>query len=155
MRGASRERAPKQLVETDLVGRRRRLVQLDGGGGGSGNGASPLSSIDSSSLDAAADPRARVRAFFLPRGWPGSVTPDYLAYQLATVPAHITGHASHALATSSMIQALGIGVSPAAAVATSAAIKWITKDGLGAAGRLIVGGNLAQGERASAGGGRQ
>ena len=42
-------------------------------------------------------------------------------------------------------QALGVSAGPAATVATSAAIKWITKDGLGAAGRLIVGGNLAQG----------
>lgn len=46
-------------------------------------------------------------------------------------------------------QALGVAASPEAAVATSAAIKWITKDGLGAAGRLIVGGNLAQGGCAS------
>lgn len=38
-----------------------------------------------------------------------------------------------------------MGMDPAGAVATSAAIKWITKDGLGAAGRLIVGGRLASG----------
>lgn len=44
-------------------------------------------------------------------------------------------------------QALGMSAGPAATVATSAAIKWITKDGLGAAGRLIVGGSLAQGAR--------
>ncbi len=43
------------------------------------------------------------------------------------------------------LQALGMGMDPAGAVATSAAIKWITKDGLGAAGRLIVGGRLASG----------
>lgn len=84
-----------------------------------------------------------VRDFFLPRGWPHSVTPDYLNYQLATVPAHITGWMSHSLATSGMIKALGMGVDPTGVVATSAAIKWITKDGLGAAGRLIVGGRLA------------
>ena len=38
-----------------------------------------------------------------------------------------------------------MGAGPATVVATSAAIKWITKDGLGAAGRLIVGGRLASG----------
>ena len=44
-----------------------------------------------------------------------------------------------------LLQALGVGAGPATVVATSAAIKWITKDGLGAAGRLIVGGRLASG----------
>jgi hypothetical protein len=43
------------------------------------------------------------------------------------------------------LQALGVGAGPTTVVATSAAIKWITKDGLGAAGRLIVGGRLASG----------
>lgn len=79
-------------------------------------------------------------------GWPHSVTPDYLNYQLATIPAHVTGWMSHSLATSSMIAALGIDAGPAQAAAVSAAVKWITKDGLGAAGRLIVGGRLAAGE---------
>lgn len=78
-------------------------------------------------------------------GWPGSVTPDYLQYQVATIPAHITGWVSHSLATSSMIAALGIGAGPAEVAAVSAAVKWITKDGLGAAGRLIVGGRLSSG----------
>jgi hypothetical protein len=44
-----------------------------------------------------------------------------------------------------MIAALGIGAGPAEVAAVSAAVKWITKDGLGAAGRLIVGGRLSSG----------
>ena len=79
----------------------------------------------------------------MPRGWPDTVTPDYLPYQLWTSPAHISGWVSHSLATSTMISALGMSTGPVGAVAASAAIRWITKDGLGAAGRLIVGGRLA------------
>jgi hypothetical protein len=50
---------------------------------------------------------------------------------------------SHSLAGSSMLKALGVGVGPAGAVGFSAAIKWVTKDGVGAAGRLFVGGKLS------------
>jgi hypothetical protein len=42
-----------------------------------------------------------------------------------------------------MLKALGVGVGPAGAVGFSAAIKWVTKDGVGAAGRLFVGGKLS------------
>ena len=47
-----------------------------------------------------------------------------------------------ALAGSSMLKALGVGGGPADSVGFSAAIKWVTKDGIGAAGRLFVGGKL-------------
>lgn len=42
-----------------------------------------------------------------------------------------------------MLKAVGIGFGAAGTVGTSAAIKWITKDGLGAVGRLFVGGSLS------------
>jgi hypothetical protein len=32
----------------------------------------------------------RLRALFLPEGFPASVTPDYLPYQLWSIPTHIT-----------------------------------------------------------------
>lgn len=32
-----------------------------------------------------------LRTLFLPQGWPDSVTPDYLTYQLWTFPSHVTG----------------------------------------------------------------
>ena len=77
--------------------------------------------------------------FVLPRGFPNSVTPDYLEYQLRCLPAHITGWISKSLATSSLIHALNVGpVGPSGTVAASAAIKWITKDGIGAFGRFLV-----------------
>ena len=78
--------------------------------------------------------------FAMPRGYPHTVTPDYLPYQLWAVPSHITGWVSTSLATSSLLKAVGVGVpSAVGTAAASAAIKWITKDGIGAAGRLLVG----------------
>jgi hypothetical protein len=84
-------------------------------------------------------PKLYGSGFVLPKGYPGSVTDDYLNYQARTLPAHITGWMSKSLATSSLIHALGVGsMGPSATVATSAAIKWITKDGIGAFGRFLV-----------------
>lgn len=57
------------------------------------------------------------------------------------VPAHVTGWMSNSLATSSLLKAVGVGAPGGAegAAAAAAAIKWITKDGIGAAGRVLVG----------------
>ena len=83
------------------------------------------------------------KGFFLPRGYPATVTPDYLRFQLWAVPAHVTGWMSNSLATSSLLKAVGVGSGSAeGAAASAAAIKWITKDGIGAAGRVLVGGKL-------------
>lgn len=83
------------------------------------------------------------KSMFLPAGWPNSVTKDYLQYQLWTFPSHVTGWMSHSLAGSSMLKALGISGGAATAVGFTAAIKWVTKDGVGAAGRLFVGARLS------------
>ncbi|GIL51565.1 hypothetical protein Vafri_7534 [Volvox africanus] len=80
-----------------------------------------------------------IRDLFLPPGYPNCVTPDYLSYQLWSMPTHVTGHLSHSLVTSSLLAAVGISASPATTVALSASIKWIIKDGVGALGRLLVG----------------
>jgi hypothetical protein len=45
---------------------------------------------------------------------------------------------STSLATSSLLKAVGVGNSAVGATAAAAAIKWITKDGIGAAGRVLV-----------------
>ena len=84
-----------------------------------------------------------LKSLFLPAGWPNSVTKDYLLYQLWTFPSHVTGWMSHSLAGSSMLKALGISGGAATAVGFTAAIKWVTKDGVGAAGRLFVGARLS------------
>lgn len=59
-------------------------------------------------------------------------------------PYAVLGSVAHALTTSSLLQAVGVSAGPAATTAASAAIKWITKDGLGAMGRFFVGGSLSQ-----------
>ena len=76
--------------------------------------------------------------FVLPKGYPDTVTPDYLPFQLWAVPAHITGWVGTSLATSSLLKAVGVANSAAGTAAATAAIKWITKDGIGAAGRSLV-----------------
>ena len=76
--------------------------------------------------------------FVLPKGYPDTVTPDYLPFQLWAVPAHITGWVGTSLATSSLLKSVGVANSAAGTAAATSAIKWITKDGIGAAGRSLV-----------------
>ena len=45
---------------------------------------------------------------------------------------------SHSLATSSLLKAVGVNGGAAGAAGATAAVKWITKDGIGALGRLLV-----------------
>lgn len=80
----------------------------------------------------------------LPDGYPETLTPDYLPYQLWTLPVHITGWISNSLVTSSLLKAAGLGTGAAGTVAAGAAIKWIVKDGIGALGRVLVGSSLAR-----------
>ena len=74
----------------------------------------------------------------LPVGYPDSVTPDYLAYQLWAVPSHITGWMGSSVITSSLLAAVGLKAGAGTAAAGAASIRWITKDGIGALGRLLV-----------------
>ncbi len=92
----------------------------------------------SSSLCSCAHSSSACAGFFLPKGYPDTVTPDYLRFQLWAVPAHVTGWMSTSLATSSLLKAVGVGNSAVGATSAAAAIKWITKDGIGAAGRVLV-----------------
>ena len=46
---------------------------------------------------------------------------------------------SISLVTSSLFRAVGVVSGPVQATASAAAIKWISKDGVGALGRLLVG----------------
>ncbi|GIL86926.1 hypothetical protein Vretimale_15536 [Volvox reticuliferus] len=103
----------------------------------------PTSSAVRVSLAPLASLPDSIRDLFLPPGYPSSVTPDYLSYQLWSMPTHVTGHLSHSLVTSSLLAAVGVSTSPAATVVLSASIKWIIKDGVGALGRLLVGSRFA------------
>jgi hypothetical protein len=88
------------------------------------------------------------RDFLLPPGFPGSVSGDYLRYAALSFPCHVTGALAGSLATAALLHGVGLGATAAAAGATaapalSAAAKWVSKDGLGAAGRLVVAGRVA------------
>ncbi|XP_011624841.1 protein root UVB sensitive 5 isoform X1 [Amborella trichopoda] len=81
--------------------------------------------------------------FVLPAGFPGSVSDDYLAYMLLQFPTNVTAWVCHTLVTSSLLKAVGVGsVSGTTVAASTAAIRWVSKDGFGAFGRLLIGGRF-------------
>ncbi|XP_052299153.1 protein root UVB sensitive 5 isoform X2 [Citrus sinensis] len=62
---------------------------------------------------------------------------------LLQFPTNVTGWICHAIVTSSLLKAVGIdSFSGTTAAASAAAIKWISKDGIGAVGRLFIGGRF-------------
>ncbi|XP_023894374.1 protein root UVB sensitive 5 isoform X1 [Quercus suber] len=82
-----------------------------------------------------------VKDFILPAGFPGSVSDDYFQYMLLQFPTNVTAWICHAIVTSSLLKAVGVGsFSGTTAAASAAAIRWVSKDGLGAVGRLLIGG---------------
>ncbi|XP_021744784.1 protein root UVB sensitive 5-like [Chenopodium quinoa] len=88
-----------------------------------------------------------IKDFILPAGFPESVSDDYLEYMLWQFPTNVTGWICHALVTSSLLKAVGVGfisgsTAAASAAASAAAIRWVSKDGIGAVGRLIIGGRF-------------
>ncbi|KAH8505986.1 hypothetical protein H0E87_012990 [Populus deltoides] len=84
-----------------------------------------------------------VKDFILPAGFPGSVSDDYLQYMVLQFPTNITGWICHTLVTSSLLKAVGAGsFTGTAAAASAAAIRWVSKDGIGALGRLFIGGRF-------------
>ncbi|KAL5740408.1 hypothetical protein ACOSQ2_029588 [Xanthoceras sorbifolium] len=84
-----------------------------------------------------------VKDFIFPAGFPGSVSDDYLQYMLLQFPTNVTAWVCHTLVTSSLLKAVGVGsFSGTAAAASAAAIRWVSKDGIGALGRLFIGGRF-------------
>ncbi|GMH22979.1 hypothetical protein Nepgr_024822 [Nepenthes gracilis] len=84
-----------------------------------------------------------LKDFILPAGFPVSVSDDYLEYMLWQFPTNVTAWICYTLVTSSLLKAVGVGSLPAtAAAASAAAIRWVSKDGIGAIGRLIIGGRF-------------
>ncbi|KAI5004519.1 hypothetical protein ZWY2020_031762 [Hordeum vulgare] len=87
-------------------------------------------------------PRA-LSDFVLPAGFPESVSDDYLQYMLLQFPTNVTGWICHTLVTSSLLKAVGVGsFTGTSAAAAAAAIRWVSKDGIGAFGRLLIGGRF-------------
>ncbi|KAK0584770.1 hypothetical protein LWI29_018387 [Acer saccharum] len=84
-----------------------------------------------------------VKDFIFPAGFPGSVSDDYLQYMLLQFPTNVTAWICHTLVTSSLLKAVGVGsFSGTSAAASAAAIRWVSKDGIGALGRLFIGGRF-------------
>ncbi|KAJ4971474.1 hypothetical protein NE237_004573 [Protea cynaroides] len=83
-----------------------------------------------------------VKDFVLPAGFPGSVSDDYLEYMLLQFPTNVTAWICHTLVTSSLLKAVGVGFSGTTAAASATAIRWVSKDGIGAVGRLLIGGRF-------------
>ncbi|KAG9453988.1 hypothetical protein H6P81_006892 [Aristolochia fimbriata] len=84
-----------------------------------------------------------LKQFILPAGFPGSVSEDYLDYMILQFPTNVSAWICHTLVTSSLLKAVGVGsFSGTTAAASAAAIRWVSKDGLGAVGRLFIGGRF-------------
>ncbi|XP_060202338.1 protein root UVB sensitive 5 isoform X1 [Lycium barbarum] len=88
-----------------------------------------------------------IKDFVLPSGFPDTVSDDYLDYMLLQFPTNVTGWICHTLVTSSLLKAFGVGSfsgtsAAATAAASAAAIRWVSKDGIGALGRFFIGGRF-------------
>ncbi|XP_066131869.1 RUS family member 1 [Saccopteryx bilineata] len=93
----------------------------DGGGGAPPATASP--------------PLSRLLTVFLPQGFPDSVSPDYLPYQLWDSVQAFASSLSGALATHAVL--LGIGVGNPEASVSAATATWLVKDSTGMLGRIV------------------
>ncbi|XP_065215870.1 RUS family member 1 [Planococcus citri] len=72
---------------------------------------------------------------FLPQGYPTSVSPDYLTYQIWDTVQAFCSTISGTLTTHAIFK--GVGVGDQTANALSAAVTWILKDGTGMIGRIL------------------
>jgi hypothetical protein len=78
---------------------------------------------------------AFVRGFFLPTNYPRSVTRDYLEFQVWDTIQAVTSYLRGTLTVRAIMA--GVGVGSAEATATSAAIVWVLKDGVGMFGGML------------------
>ncbi|XP_020942038.1 RUS1 family protein C16orf58 homolog [Sus scrofa] len=83
----------------------------------------------------ASPPLSRLLAVFLPQGFPDSVSPDYLPYQLWDSVQAFASSLSGSLATHAVL--LGIGVGNAKASVSAATATWLVKDSTGMLGRIV------------------
>ncbi|KAG8513657.1 RUS1 family protein C16orf58, partial [Galemys pyrenaicus] len=88
-----------------------------------------------SALGTASPPLSGLLALFLPQGFPDSVSPDYLPYQLWDSVQAFASSLSGSLATHAVL--LGIGVGNAKASVSAATATWLVKDSTGMLGRIV------------------
>lgn len=80
-------------------------------------------------------PRQICRDLFLPVGYPQSVRPEYMAYQIYDSLQGLCSYLRGVVSTSALLTAAGVGNSEATAM--SAAMTWAMRDGLGMVGGLM------------------
>lgn len=80
-------------------------------------------------------PRQICRDLFLPVGYPQSVRPEYLSYQIYDSLQGLCSYLRGVVSTSALLTAAGVG--DAEATAMSAAMAWAMRDGLGMVGGLM------------------
>lgn len=76
-----------------------------------------------------------IKDIFLPKGYPYSVSSDYLEYQIWDTCQAFCSSISGTLTVQAIME--GIGVGSKAATPVSAAITWIMKDGTGMLGSIL------------------
>lgn len=76
-----------------------------------------------------------IETTFLPAGYPQSVTPDYLTYQVYDTLQALCSTITGTLATRAVLK--GVGVGDATATAMSGTVSWLLRDGAGMIGRIL------------------
>ena len=71
---------------------------------------------------------------FLPEGYPASVSPDYLEYQMWDTAQAFASYTCGVLSTHAVLTGMGVGEAEASALAATS--QWILKDGMGMVGRI-------------------
>jgi len=76
-----------------------------------------------------------LRSAFLPLGYPHTVTPDYLPFQIFDTIQAVCSYLRGMLCTTAILSGMGVGESTASA--SAAALNWFLLDGLGMASGLV------------------
>ncbi|KAM9962897.1 hypothetical protein ACTFIW_006118 [Dictyostelium discoideum] len=72
-----------------------------------------------------------IKKLFLPKGYPSTVTSDYIGYQKWMFIQNLISSTTYLLSTHALLTSV-IGISSTSALPFAAAISWVLKDGLGA-----------------------
>lgn len=76
----------------------------------------------------------KILIHFVPKGYPDSVTHNYLSYCKWSAMMYVFGSMCGVLSTQSLLYAVGVG---SASIPLAAALNWVIKDGLGQLGGVV------------------
>ncbi|KAL2619915.1 hypothetical protein R1flu_000120 [Riccia fluitans] len=91
--------------------------------------------IDSILRDAGVQCTELVKQVFLPAGFPGSVTEDYLEFTYWRLAQIVASQVSGVLTTQALLYAVGLGKG---AIPTAAAVNWVLRDGIGYLSKIML-----------------